>query len=61
MITQEEYQGVVTGNMTLSDRILRNHNTELPWLKTGEKTTIYQGRANDLKIDLLLDLPFERK
>lgn len=60
MITQEEYDAVMLGNATLDDRQIFNLNANLPWLKTGEKTAIYQGRASDLKINLLLDLPFER-
>lgn len=61
MITQDEYQGIISGQMTLNERELLNFNVDLPWLKTGEKTTIYQGRASDLMINQLLDLPFERK
>lgn len=61
MITQEEYQGIISGQMWLEKRLLTNLNVDLPWLKTGESTTITQGRASELKLSQLLDLPYERK
>jgi hypothetical protein len=57
MITKDEYQGLLSGQMTLEERVLMNLNVSLPHLRTGEKTAIYQGRASDILINLLLDLP----
>lgn len=54
MITKEEYIGIIEGNAKLDNRVFANLNLDLPYLLTGERTTIYKGRGSDIMIDRLL-------
>lgn len=54
MITEEEYIGIIEGEAKLDNRVFANLNLDLPYLLTGERTTIYKGRGSDIMIDRLL-------
>lgn len=59
MITEEEKDHILEGNMDLTKDRLKNLNAKHSTLKTGQSVRIYQGRAEKIMIDLLLDVPKE--
>lgn len=57
-ITQEEYNEILKGNMELRNGTMSliNWRADLSYLKTGHTARLYQGRAEQIKIDQLLGL-----
>jgi len=59
MITIEEHIEILRGNIDLNDNTVMNLNADksMTCLLSGVRVKIYQGRALDIAIDKLLDLP----
>lgn len=63
MITEEEYRACLKGNMAVYDskQIINLNQDHHPSLKTGERASLYKGRALDIIADQLCGLtPRER-
>jgi hypothetical protein len=53
MITQDEYEAILSGQMSLEGKFLMNLNVKHSHLKTGEKHEIYPERAFYILADRL--------
>lgn len=53
MITKDEHQQILRGNMELTGNTLLNVNADLPYLKTGTAVAIYRYRGLDVLADMI--------